>query len=257
MQEVIGRNIMQSQDCTTTATISMGSPHSMANTIKDWRDDGIISPVKDQQNCGACWAFSTTGALESYWALYTQTSPVLLSEQQLIDCSYSFGNNGCSGGLPAQSFEYITIQGGLDTENAYPYESMNDVCKYSSSSVGAKIFDGSVNITQGDEASILTSVSSIGPVSVAFDVVADFLTYDSGVYSSTVCSSTASSVNHAVLIIGYGTDSNSGMDYWLAKNSWGRIWGEEGYFMIQRGVNMCGIAECASYPNMNSNFLSN
>jgi cathepsin H len=255
IEEVTGKFIMEAQDCMATSNIALPALAFPTETIpgdaKDWRDSGIISPVKDQSYCGACWAFAATGALEAYWALYSQTSPNLLSEQQLIDCSKSYSNDGCNGGLPAQTFEYITHQGGLDTENDYPYEGQQDVCRYSSDTIGAKVFHGSMNISAGDEATIYNVVSTVGPVTIAFDVTADFLSYDSGVYTSTECTSTASSVNHAVLVVGYGTDPATGMDYWLAKNSWGRVWGQDGYFMIQRGVNMCGLAECASYPNMN------
>jgi len=248
--ELVGRAIMANQDCSaTTPSVIPVTSTSFPATV-DWRDNGIITPVKDQKDCGSCWAFSTTGALESFWALYTQISPVLLSEQQLIDCAQAYGNNGCQGGLPSMAFEYITGQGGLDTENAYPYESLEDTCRFQEDNIGAKLFSGSVNITQSDEAAILNAVANVGPVSVAFQVTTDFLSYSSGVFTSKICTASPQTVNHAVLVVGYGTDATTGLDYWLVKNSWGTNWGEDGYFQIQRGVNMCGIAECASYPNM-------
>jgi len=106
----------------------------------------------------------------------------------------------------------------------------------------------SVNITEGDETELKAAVYQ-QPVSVAFQVVDDFMDYTSGVYSSPNCQNGAADVNHAVLAVGYGTDSASGMDYWIVKNSWSTDWGNQGFFWIQRGVNMCGIAQCNSYPS--------
>ena len=104
-----------------------------------------------------------------------------------------------------------------------------------------------MNITEGDEDELKAAVYK-QPVSVAFDCVDDFMDYSSGVYNSTTCANGSSDVNHAVLAVGYGTDSDSGLDYWIVKNSWSATWGNEGFFKIQRGVNMCGIAMCNSYP---------
>ena len=250
--EIVGTAIMETQDCKSTlkSPVTIRAPIESIPSSFDWRDTGIITPVKDQKLCGSCWAFAATGALEAFWALYTGVAPVSLSEQQLIDCSDSFENSGCDGGLPSNAFKYIQNQGGLNTENTYPYEAMDDTCRYNQYSNGAKAFSGSINIAQGDENGILSTLLNVGPVAIALQVQADFLTYDSGIYTSTTCSSSASTVNHAALIVGYGTDATTGMDYWIVKNSWGTMWGQEGYFFIERGVNMCGIAECASYPNM-------
>lgn len=108
---------------------------------------------------------------------------------------------------------------------------------------------GAVNITVNDEVALKEAVFNAGPVSVAFEVVDDFMDYTSGVYTSTDCGDQASDVNHAVLAVGYGHDEDSGLDYWTVKNSWSTEWGDNGYFKIQRGANMCGIAQCNSYPN--------
>ena len=252
--EIVGTAIMQDQNCkstlATTLNVAPSLPIGSIPSSFDWRDAGIITAVKDQKLCGSCWAFAATGALEAFWALYSGVSPVELSEQQLIDCSESFGNTGCEGGLPSKAFEYIKTQSGLNTENAYPYEAINDTCRYNRYSNGAKAFSGSVNIAQGNEQAILNSLIGFGPITVAFQVEADFLLYDSGIYRSFTCSSSATAVNHAALIVGYGTDLTNGIAYWIVKNSWGTMWGEDGYFLIERGINMCGIAECASYPNL-------
>lgn len=211
---------------------------------KDWREDGIVSPVKDQGHCGSCWTFSTTGALE---AAYTQATgkPISLSEQQLVDCAGAYNNFGCHGGLPSQAFEYIKYNGGLDTEDSYPYQGVNGICHFKATNVGVNVLD-SINITLGAEDELKDAVALVRPVSVAFEVINGFKLYKSGVYTSDHCGNTPMDVNHAVLAVGYGVEN--GVPYWLIKNSWGADWGDEGYFKMEMGKNMCGIATCASYP---------
>jgi cathepsin H len=212
---------------------------------KDWRTEGIVSPVKNQASCGSCWTFSTTGALESAHAQATGKM-VLLSEQQLVDCAGEFNNFGCGGGLPSQAFEYIRYNGGLDTEESYPYFAKDSSCKFRDSTVGAQVYDV-VNITEGAENQLKHAVGTMRPVSVAFEVISDFRLYNAGVYTSPECHSGPQTVNHAVLAVGYGSDEN-GTPYWIIKNSWGADWGLGGYFNMEMGKNMCGVATCASYP---------
>ncbi|EOY30251.1 Cysteine proteinases superfamily protein [Theobroma cacao] len=232
------------QNCSATAK----GNHQLTDVIlpesKDWREVGIVSPVKNQGSCGSCWTFSTTGALE---AAYHQAfgKGISLSEQQLVDCAGAFNNFGCNGGLPSQAFEYIKYNGGLDTEEAYPYTAKNGECKFSSENVGVQVID-SVNITLGAEDELKHAVGLVRPVSVAFEVVTSFRFYKNGVYTSDVCGSTSMDVNHAVLAVGYGVEN--GVSYWLIKNSWGEDWGDDGYFKMEMGKNMCGVATCASYP---------
>lgn len=233
------------QNCSAT----LAGNHRMRDAAalpetKDWREDGIVSPVKDQGHCGSCWTFSTTGSLE---AAYTQATgkPVSLSEQQLVDCATAYNNFGCSGGLPSQAFEYIKYNGGLDTEEAYPYTGVNGICHYKPENVGVKVLD-SVNITLGAEDELKNAVGLVRPVSVAFQVINGFRMYKSGVYTSDHCGTSPMDVNHAVLAVGYGVEN--GVPYWLIKNSWGADWGDNGYFKMEMGKNMCGIATCASYP---------
>uniref|UniRef100_A0A8R7UIB4 Peptidase C1A papain C-terminal domain-containing protein n=2 Tax=Triticum TaxID=4564 RepID=A0A8R7UIB4_TRIUA len=232
-----------------TCSATLAGNHLMRDAAalpetKDWREDGIVSPVKDQSHCGSCWTFSTTGALE---AAYTQATGknISLSEQQLVDCAGGFNNFGCSGGLPSQAFEYIKYNGGIDTEESYPYKGVNGVCHYKAENAVVQVLD-SVNITLNAEDELKNAVGLVRPVSVAFEVINGFRQYKSGVYSSDHCGTTPDDVNHAVLAVGYGVEN--GVPYWLIKNSWGADWGDNGYFKMEMGKNMCAVATCASYP---------
>lgn len=164
----------------------------------------------------------------------------------MVDCAGDFDNNGCDGGLPSHAFEYLFYAGGITTEAVYPYMAVDQTCTVDPSTFKLSV-GHSMNITEGDEVELKEAVYK-QPVSVAFQVVDDFSGYTSGVYTSTNCLNGPSDVNHAVLAVGYGNDSASGLDYWLIKNSWGTAWGDKGFFKIERGVNMCGIAECNAYP---------
>ncbi|MFQ6650952.1 hypothetical protein Gotur_023132 [Gossypium turneri] len=179
---------------------------------------------------------STTGALE---AAYHQAfgKGISLSEQQLVDCAGAFNNFGCHGGLPSQAFEYIKYNGGLDTEEAYPYTAKDGECKFSPENVGVQVID-SVNITLGAEDELKHAVALVRPVSVAFQVITSFRFYKTGVFTSDKCGTTSQDVNHAVLAVGYGVEN--GVSYWLIKNSWGAQWGDNGYFKMEMGKNMCG-----------------
>lgn len=232
------------QNCSATLKGSHKLTDAVLPDEKDWRKEGIVSEVKDQGHCGSCWTFSTTGALESAYAQAFGKN-ISLSEQQLVDCAGAFNNFGCNGGLPSQAFEYIKYNGGLETEEAYPYTGKDGTCKFTAENVAVRVLD-SVNITLGAEDELQHAVAFVRPVSVAFEVVNDFRLYKNGVYTSKTCGSTPMDVNHAVLAVGYGVEA--GVPYWLIKNSWGGAWGDHGYFKMEMGKNMCGVATCASYP---------
>ncbi len=211
----------------------------------DWRMKGAVTGVKNQGQCGACWSFSATGAVEGQYFL-KQGQLVSLSEQNLIDCSSSYGNHGCKGGAMDKAFTYIMANNGDDTESSYPYEMKEGNCRFNRSNVGANIA-GFKDIPTGNEAYLLSVVGSVGPVSVAIDAShSSFQFYNgSGVYIEPACSS--SRLDHGVLVVGYGTEN--GQDYWLVKNSWGTNWGENGYIKMARNLNnQCGIATQASFP---------
>ncbi|XP_064578541.1 pro-cathepsin H [Zonotrichia leucophrys gambelii] len=232
------------QNCSATKGNLLRSSGPHPDSI-DWRKKGnFVTPVKNQGPCGSCWTFSTTGCLES--AIAIATGKLLsLAEQQLVDCAQAFNNHGCSGGLPSQAFEYILYNKGLMGEDSYPYRAKNGTCKFQPEKAIAFVKDV-INITQYDEDGMVEAVGKHNPVSFAFEVTSDFMHYRKGVYSNPRCEHTPDKVNHAVLAVGYGEED--GTPYWIVKNSWGRLWGMQGYFLIERGKNMCGLAACASYP---------
>jgi cathepsin L len=212
----------------------------------DWRHQGAVTAIKNQQQCGSCWSFSTTGSVEGCHFLGTQKL-VSLSEQNLMDCSTAQGNQGCNGGLMTAAMQYIISNGGIDTEASYPYSAEDGTCSYSASNSGATL--GSfVNVNSGDEGDLQAKVFQ-GPVSVAIDASqSSFQFYSSGVYSDPNCST--SQLDHGVLTIGWGkTGGSNAQPYWIVKNSWGTGWGQNGFFWMARNDNnMCGIATMATLP---------
>jgi len=227
------------------------SPHVHKVTGKavagsvDWRKKGVVNPVKDQQSCGSCWAFSAIGSLESAYAIKTGKL-VSLSEQQLVDCSTSYGNEGCNGGLMDQAFDYIIKSShGEDTEGAYPYEARDGACRFKKADVAATM-SKYVDVAAEDEKALADAVANVGPVSVAICVTSDFQFYGGGVYNSKSCSSSPSALNHGVVAVGF--DDTSATPFWIVRNSWGSGWGENGYIRMAKGKNLCGIADVASYP---------
>jgi cathepsin H len=244
-EEFSARFLMAPQHCSATEGNYVARGVGADPSI-DWRTKGVVTPVKNQGSCGSCWAFGTTGAVESHWAL-SSGKLLTLSEQQLVDCGRPFGNMGCNGGLPSQAFEYIKHAGGIESSLDYKYTGRDGSCHFQVEKVVAKV-TGEVNITEGDESGLFDAVTNNGPVAIAFQVVSDFQSYRSGVYDSSRCKKGAMDVNHAVLVVGYNTDASSGKPYWIVKNSWGTSFGIQGYFNMVRNKNMCGIATCASFP---------
>jgi len=212
----------------------------------DWRTKGIVTPVKNQAQCGSCWAFAAVASLEGQHAKATGKL-VSLSEQNLVDCSGPQGNMGCEGGLPDQAYEYIKENGGIDTEKSYPYTAQDGTCRFKKAAVGATL-KGYTDIQQGSESALQKAVASVGPISVGIDASNEsFQLYSGGVYDEESCSTTQ--LDHGVTVVGYG--SENGQDYWLVKNSWGAAWGEQGYIKMSRNSqNQCGIASLASYPRV-------
>jgi len=212
----------------------------------NWAAKGAVTPIKNQGQCGSCWSFSTTGSVEGLNQIYTGRL-ISLSEQNLMDCSP--GNDGCNGGSMDLAFQYIQNNGGIDTEASYPYRAAKGSCAYNPQNSGASI-GGYTDIGSGDEGG-LTNAINVRPVSIAIDASQQsFQLYQKGVYYEPACSTTR--LDHGVLAIGYGTDTEfgSGAEYYIVKNSWGTGWGMQGYIWMSRNRgNNCGIATAASYPN--------
>jgi C1A family cysteine protease len=206
----------------------------------DWTGKGAVQRVKNQGACGSCWAFSAVGALEGIGAIKGGKLQDF-AEQELVDCSRSYGNNGCSGGLMSSAFRYVKDKG-LSQQTEYPYKGVDATCKVSATSK-FKI-TGYTDVPANSAAQLKAAIVK-QPVSVA--VQADstvFRNYKSGVVTGTAC---GTNLNHGVLAVGYET---SGTPYYNVKNSWGNTWGDQGYIKIgiTDGAGVCGIHKMSSYP---------
>ena len=221
--------------------------HEVSDTTPssvNWVTKGAVTPVKNQEQCGSCWAFSTTGAMEG--AHYLKSNQLVsFSEQQFVDCDHN-GDMGCNGGLPSQAIQYAVDAGGVESEKNYPYTGSDGTCDFVEREVSGK-FSGYKSVGRSNN-DLMNAVAQ-QPVSVAINAVqSSFQFYTSGVYDDPSCPSSMSDLDHAVLAVGYG--SENGNDYWLVKNSWSTQWGDNGYIKMARGenVNTCGILDVPVYP---------
>jgi len=218
---------------------------SMLPTAIDWREKGAVTDVKNQQQCGSCWAFSTTGSVEGINAIVT-SELLALSEQELVDCDTN-GDNGCYGGFMDNAFGFIIQNGGIDTEDDYPYTAQDGVCMNNKLTRKVVTIDAFEDVPSNSEADLQKALAN-QPVSVAIEADhRSFQLYAGGVYDDPTC---GTQLDHGVLAVGYGVDETAG-SYWIVKNSWSEYWGDGGYINLKMGVQkegLCGIAMVASYP---------
>lgn len=205
----------------------------------DWRTKNVITKVKDQGQCGSCWAFSATEAIESYAALSGKYKLTDLSPQQIVSCDKV--DLGCNGGDTISAYKYVLKAGGLTTSKDYPYASKNSGKSYHCKH---KVPKDPVKITgykqfPKNEAGLKAGLNA-GPVSICV-ATGKWQTYRKGVLSK--C---PGSVDHCVQAVGY--DDTHEKPYWLVRNSWNTDWGEEGYIRIEQGKDLCKIASEATYP---------
>ncbi|XP_010534431.1 PREDICTED: probable cysteine protease RD19D [Tarenaya hassleriana] len=213
----------------------------------DWREKGAVTDVKMQGACGSCWAFSTTGAIEG--ANFVSTGKLLnLSEQQLVDCDHACDtkdkkacDDGCGGGLMTNAYKYVMEAGGLEEESSYPYTGKRGRCRFDAGKVAVRL--ANFTTIPLDENQIAANLVRHGPLAVGLNAVY-MQTYIGGVSCPLICSKRR--LNHGVLLVGYGSKGFSilrlgNRPYWIIKNSWGKTWGENGYYKLCRGHGICGV----------------
>lgn len=230
-----------SYGCKTYSSSASGAPSTM-----DWRSKGAVTSVKNQGQCGSCWTFSSTGAIEGAWAI-SKGALINLSEQELVDCAgLKYGSNGCNGGQMEGAFKFVIENGQCDL-SSYPYTAVDGTCQKCTSVVH---MSSCSDVKPNDQVSLKGAVAQ-QPVSIAIEADTKyFQSYSGGILTSSSC---GTNLDHGVLIVGYGEDN--GQKYWLVKNSWGTTWGDKGYVKIARSdstddAGICGIAMDPSFPSV-------
>ena len=230
-----------SYGCKSYSSSASGAPASM-----DWRSKGAVTSVKNQGQCGSCWTFSSTGAIEGAWAI-SKGALINLSEQELVDCAgLKYGSMGCNGGQMEGAFKFVIENGQCDL-SSYPYTAVDGTCQKCNAVVH---MSSCSDVKPNDQVSLKGAVAQ-QPVSIAIEADTKyFQSYSSGVLTSSSC---GTNLDHGVLIVGYGEED--GQKYWLVKNSWGTTWGDKGYVKIARSdstddAGICGIAMDPSFPSV-------
>jgi C1A family cysteine protease len=212
-------------------------PRIAAPDTFDWISKGKVTPVKDQKQCGSCWAFSATENIESVWMIAKGLTPdnfEPLAPQQIVDCDTNDG--GCNGGDTVTAYQYVISAGGQDTEKSYPYKAVNQDCKFKSSDIESTISSFKYATKDKNEDEMKTATATVSPLSICVDAE-PWQFYTGGILKASQCST---SLDHCVQITGY--DTSAATPYWEVRNSWGTDWGEKGFIRLEYGKNTCGLA---------------
>jgi len=234
----------------------VGSPKANRDVLKptikgappakiDWRPAGVVTAVKDQGQCGSCWAFSVTETIESTWMLAKKIKNDTfkpLGPQQIVDCDDS--DAGCDGGNPGPAYEYVISAGGQETEADYPYTATDGTCAFKKADVYVSINDWKYATSEEDETTLQANLASAGPVSICVDAEY-WQDYQSGVMSGYDCCWYCQ-LDHCVQLVGY--DSTASTPYYQVRNSWGTDWGINGYIYLAMNDNTCGLTDEATLP---------
>jgi len=207
----------------------------------DWKSQGKITAVKDQGQCGSCWAFSATENIESVWMIakgITASQMRPLAPQQIVDCDNSDG--GCNGGNPPTAYEYVVSAGGMEPEADYPYRAEDESCRFNRADVYTTISGYKYATRNKDESQMKEVVATVAPISICVDAE-PWQSYSGGIMTARQC---GTSLDHCVQITGYDTSAST--PYWNVRNSWGSDWGESGYIRLQYGTNTCGLTQEAT-----------
>jgi len=219
----------------------------------DWRNYGVVTPVKNQGYCGSCWAHSAVETIESAWAIAGNTLTEF-SVEQVTQCDTV--DDGCDGGWPYKAYQYVERAGGLATEASYPYTTATyygttGTCQ-SFTVAGGQVSGykyattqcSSVTCNSQNEATMAANLASYQPLSVVC-YAETWQDYTSGILTESDCKSGAYTLDHAIQAVGY--ESITGSDgYWIIRNSWGADWGVDGYIYLAYGTNTCGVADDAT-----------
>lgn len=212
----------------------------------DWRINGAVTPVKDQAVCGSCWSFGSAAAIEG--SLFVKTGKLIkLSQQQLVDCSWKFGNNGCDGGEDFRAYSYIKSVGGLASETDYGhYLGVDGKCHDNEIKKTVNVV-GHYNLTTSSPDNLKRALLELGPITVGIDASQPTFTYySSGVLYDEKCKNKPEDLDHQVLVVGFG--KLDGEEYWLVKNSWSTLWGIDGYVLMAIRDNNCGVMTSPTVP---------
>jgi C1A family cysteine protease len=217
--------------------------HGLAVQSKDWRTEGKVSPIKDQNPCGVCWAFSAAATIESAYAIKYDTSPPILSPEMIIDCDGTHDCDGkTSGGIYTQAWDWLKSEGGISSLSAYPITCCDETEDPKIGTCPATR-EHEVKVTgyskgPQNEDDLAAAIATQGPFSIA--VAADaWQTWKGGSDGKAVMTDCPGDVDHAVSIIGF--DKTADTPYWMVRNQWGTSWGDEGYIYLAYGNNTCQL----------------